>query len=66
MQLNVHNEQVLVPIQLLYNVHPNDKDNKSMIGFHQMKNRFHRIKHDIKLVVMFLKENISFFKHFVF
>jgi hypothetical protein len=54
MQLNVHNEPVLVPIQPWYNVHPNDKENKSKIVFHRMKNQFHRIKHDIKLVVMFL------------
>ena len=60
MQPNVHNEQVLVQIQLLYNVHPNDKDNMLEIVFHPKKNQFHRIKHDIKLVVMFLEKHIYF------
>ena len=49
MLLNVHNEQVLVQIPLLYNEHPNDKDNKLKIVFHLMKNQFHHIKHDIDI-----------------
>jgi hypothetical protein len=56
MQLNVHSVQVLVQTQLLYNEHPNDKENKLKIEFHLMKNQFHHIKHDIKLVLMFLNK----------
>lgn len=56
MQPDVHNEPVLVQIQLLYSVHQNDKDNKLKIVFHQMKIQFHHIKRDTKLVVKFLRK----------
>lgn len=54
-QLNGHNGLALVRKPLSYNEHPNDKENKSKIEFHPMKNRFHRKERDKESVVKFLK-----------
>ena len=41
-----------------YNEHPNGRENRSTIGFHPTKNRFHRTKHDREWVVKFLSRTL--------
>ena len=55
MQLDVHNEPVLVLIQPWYNAHPNGKGSTLTIVFHPMKSQSHHREHGTKLVVMFLQ-----------